>query len=67
MDHGRPVRAQHFNDTHGSSSTPAAGSQKETYVAQSEQRTVFLTFDVDARPWQCLAILGATPPPVAAV
>jgi len=56
------ILAQHFPDQHWRVAPPPAGMQKEAYIAQSDQHTLFVKFDADTPAWSRLADIGATPP-----
>lgn len=58
----KPILAQHYPDELWRVTRPAAGLQKETYVAESTQHKVFLKFDTDTPAWQRLAEIGVAPP-----
>lgn len=56
------ILAQHFPDQRWRVTRPAAGLQKEAYVAQSARHKVFVKFDTDTPAWQRVAELGVAPP-----
>ena len=56
------ILAQHFPDQHWRVAPPPAGVQKEAYIAQSDQHTLFVKFDADTPAWPRLADIGVTPP-----
>lgn len=56
------VLAQHFTAQGWHITTPPAGVQKESYIAESERHKLFVKFDVATPAWQRLAAIGVTPP-----
>lgn len=57
----RLILQKHFHRADGGITKPVDGQQKQCYIAQSEERRVFIKFDVPIPTSQRLGEIGAAP------